>query len=171
MIIRDKALAEEANQLEILKTVAGVYAQLSSLFMNHARMSVLKSRDYLEELNSVFLAVFSSYVEEVQILAKKRHMQRNCKITFLAHNGKKVAVFLSANAGFYGEIVQKTFQLFLKDVRENGAETTIVVRQGRVLFIAEEPNHPHTFFDFPDERIDHHQFTELIKHLVKYEEI
>ncbi len=170
-MIRDKQIAEETSQLQVLNTVTNAYAQLSSLWMNRARTSVLKSRDYLEELHQVFLTVFSSYVREVQALARRRNLMRGDKITFLAHNGKKVGVLLSANTGFYGNIIQKTFELFMKDLKTTDMEVTIVGRQGRALFQSEEPDRPHTYFEISDERIDQHQLIDLVRHLVQYQEI
>ncbi len=59
------------------------------------------------------------------------------KITFLAHNGKTVAVYLSANTGLYGDIVRKTFDLFMKDAQTGGIEATIVGKHGLGLFYPE----------------------------------
>ncbi len=162
---------DEALQLEILQTITNVYAQIASLWMTKATQSVLTSRDYLFEVHQVFLRVFSSYVEEVQSLARKKRAFKNGKITFLAHNGKKVAVLLSANTGFYGDIIRKTFDMFIKEVREHNYEAVIVGKQGLSFFLSEEPDRPHTFFDFPDGRIDQQQVIALIRHLVQYEEI
>lgn len=167
----DKKIAEEINQLEILKVVTGVYGQIGSMWMNRARDSVLRSRDFLDEMNTVFMTVFASYTQEVRELAKKRKLTRNGKITFLAHNGKKVAVLLSANAGFYGDIIRRTFELFLADVRKENLEVAIVGRQGLSFFLSEEPTRPHTFFDFSDEHVDQSELAQLVRHLVQYEEI
>lgn len=169
-MIRNKEITAEENQLQVLQVITSVYSQVASLWMMRTRDSVLKSRDFLEEIYKVFVTVFASYSREVQSLAK-RHQRRDGKITFISHNGKKVGVFLSANSGFYGEIINKTFQLFIKDVRENNLEVTIVGRQGLALFKSEEPNHPYTFFDFQDEHVDQSKIVELVRHLVQYEEI
>jgi F0F1-type ATP synthase gamma subunit len=164
-------LKQEFDQLDILQSITGVYGQLASIWMSSARDNIIRSRDYLFEMHQVFLTVFSSYAQEVQRLAKKKNLRRNGKITFLAHNGKKVGVFLGANMGFYGDIVNKTFELFIEEVRKDGLEVTVVGRQGVVMLQNEEPNMPYTFFDIPDEHVDQHQLLELIRHLVQYEEI
>lgn len=169
--IRNKQISGELNELEVLSSVTSAYAQLSSLWMGRARGSILKSRDYLEQMNKVFKTIFSSYAREVRELAKQNKQVNNGKITFLAHNGKTVAVFLSANTGFFGEIVNKTFELFLNDVRQNDLEATIVGKQGRALFLSLEPDRPHTFFELSDERAEQSQLNALVQHLVQYKEV
>jgi ATP synthase F1 gamma subunit len=170
-MIRKQAIAAETTQLDILHTVTSAYGQIASMWLNRTRDSVLRSRDFLEEINQVFLTVFSAYAETVQKIAHQHKQTRNGKITFLSHNGKKVAVFLSANTGFYGEIVNRTFELFLREVRENNYEATIVGKQGLALFVNEEPNRPKTYFDFSDEKVNQHDLLDLVRHLAQYEEI
>jgi len=170
-MINEKDILEEVTQLNMLGSVTSVYGQLASLSMNRTRDSVIRSRDFLDEMDQVFTTVFSSYAEQVKELARRKKIKSNQRITFLPHNGKKVAVFLAAHTGFYGEIIKKTFELFINDVRTTGAEATIVGTYGRQLFTSEEPARPYTFFDFSDEKVDQHQLADLVHHLVQYDEI
>jgi ATP synthase F1 gamma subunit len=170
-MLHDQDITQELEQLQILMAVTGVYGQVASIWMSRARDNILRSRDYLEEMRQVFLTTFASYSREVVRLSKQKKLNRNGNITFLSHNGQKVAVFLSANTGFYGEVMAKTFELFLKDVRSENLEVTIVGRHGQVLFTNEEPNRSYTFFDFSDEKLDSQQLLDLMRHLVQYEEI
>jgi len=170
-MLRKKEINEETTQLEVLGTITNVYGQVASFWMKNAGDSIIKSRGFLDEMHEVFNTVFASYSQQVKALARRKKANKNGHITFLAHNGKNVGVFLSAGTGFYGEIVKKTFELFIKEVREKDLEVTIVGRQGLFFFLNEEPKRPYTFFDFPDEKVDQAQLTELVKHLVPYEEI
>lgn len=160
----------ELNELQVLRIITQVYSQVASYWMKRTADSVISSRDYLAEINQVFITVFGAYAEQLHKLAHNKFGKKG-RITFLAHNGKKVAVFMAANSGFYGDILKRTFEVFLKDVRENGYEVTIVGKQGVALFLGEEPNHPYTFFDLSDERIDQNQVVDLVRHLVQYDEI
>jgi len=161
----------ELNELTVLRTITQVYSQVASFWMKRTADSVIKSRDYLAEMNQVFITVFSSYTEQLHRIARRKSLFSKGKITFLAHNGKKVAVFMAANSGFYGDILKKTFDLFLNEVRINNYEVTIVGRQGVSLFLSEEPTRPYTFFELSDERIDQNQLVDLVHHLVQYDEI
>ena len=107
----------------------------------------------------------------VSLLAKKRGVEGKEKITFLAHNGKTVAVWLSANTGLYGDIVQNSFNLFLSEVREGTSEVTIVGRYGLSQFRAEEPGRPYTYFDLPDSGVTSEDLNAIVKHIVQYEAI
>ena len=100
-----------------------------------------------------------------------RKIKEGDKMTFLAHNGKTVAVLISANTGFYGEIVRETFNKFIKDIENEDVEVTIIGRLGRNLFLEKKPKVPYTYFDFPDYGTDTNKLSEAIKHLVQYEEI
>ena len=89
----------------------------------------------------------------------------------LAHNGKTVAVYISANTGFYGDVVQKTFNAFLNDIKNTNVETTIIGKVGLSLFTGAQPNRPYTYFSLPDFGVSREGLAEVIKHLVKYEEM
>ncbi len=161
----------ELNELSVLRTITQVYSQVASFWMKQTADSVIRSRDYLAEMNEVFITVFSSYSDQIRRIAHRNTFFKKGKITFLAHNGKKVAVFMAANSGFYGDILKKTFDVFIKDVRENNYEVTIVGKQGIPLFLSEEPDRPYTFFDLSDEKIDQNQVVDLVHHLVQYDDI
>ena len=106
-----KTLNSQANYLETLQRLTSAYAEISSSRMKKVRGSVLSARDFLESLDEIFQEVRKSYRKEVMQLSKKK---KGDNITFLSHNGKTVAVFLSANTGLYGELMQKTFNKFIK---------------------------------------------------------
>lgn len=161
----------ELGELHVLRTITQVYSQVASFWMKRTADTVIRSRDYLAEMNEVFITVFSAYTQKLHKLAKSNSFFSKGKITFLAHNGKKVAVFMAANSGFYGDILKKTFDLFLKEVRENDYEVTIVGKQGVPIFLSEEPNRPYTFFDLSDDHVDQNQVVDLVHHLVQYDDI
>lgn len=167
----EKKIEEEITQLSTLKILVAVYEEIASRRMKKTRDSVLRNRDFLKEINEIFEQVRLSYAHEVSLLAKKRGKPGKEKITFLAHNAKAVAVLLSANTGLYGEIIPKTFRLFIDDIRREDLEITLVGRYGRALFISEEPERPFTYFDLPDHGMNTEQMNQIIKHIVQYEEI
>lgn len=166
-----KQIEKEILRLEALDSIARAYSQIASLKMKKIRTTVLTTRDFLEALNSIFLEVLDSYQSEVSRLNKKRRGRRDKSITFLAHNGRKVAVFLSSNSGLYGDLIARTFQEFLKAVRTNNYEVTIAGQTGLALFEQMEPERPFTYFDLPDSSFDPLKLAQLTRHLVSYDEI
>jgi ATP synthase F1 gamma subunit len=168
-MIDERSLAEEIGRVSALQTLVRAYGEIAAIRMRKTRSSVLANREFLDQLNGVFEDVRASYAQEVAALAKKT--KGPAQVTFLAHNGKTVSVFISANTGLYGEIVQSTLRLFLEEVRQNISEVSIVGRHGLSLFLAEEPDRPYSYFDLPDDRLEVTQLEELIKHIVQYSEI
>lgn len=165
-----KEIKQEVDYLDTLQRLTSAYAQISSGRMLKIRQGVLSSRDFLDELNDLFKDLRRSYQAEILQLQRRRG-KKGEQITFLAHNGKTVAVFLSANTGLYGELVVRTFESFVKEIEETGAEAAIVGRLGLALFLSRYPNRSYTYFDFPDYGSDPDNFLRLVRHLVQYEEI
>ena len=169
-MLNKKEVNEAIDKAKILDEVTQAYALISSIRMKKIRNDVVSARDFLESIDVVFSEVLFSYKKEVAKLARRQGKDRN-KITFLSHNGRTVFVFLSANAKLYGDIIPKTFDLFINDVRNNDVEATVVGKYGLLLFKQKEPNRDVTYFDFPDTGIDKEMLNSLIAHLVQYDEI
>jgi len=165
------ALTKQVGELKTLKTLTRVYGEIAAMRMNKARASVLFTRKFLEQLSVVFTEVQAAYIAKVKRMAKKNKIGKDGKVTLLSHNGKQVAVLISANTRLYGDLVQRTTEMFMEDVKYAGAEATIVGRVGLSLFLEEEPNRPYTYFDFADHKINRDQLEKIIEHLVQYEEI
>src|SRR5438270_9967869 len=125
-----KTITKEISDLELLQSLTNAYAEISSSRMKKTRNSVLLSRDFLGEISKIFKEVQASYEREVLALARKKGFKKGEKITFLAHNGKTVAVFMSANTGFYGNLTKKVFESFLKEVEDKNLEAAIVGKLG-----------------------------------------
>jgi len=167
----EKEIQSEIFEMTTLRSLVRAYEEIASYRMKRTRDTVLANRQFLSELNSVFEQVRISYATKVNELAKQKGKPGEEKITFLAHNGKTVTVFLSANTGLYGDIVQSVFDLFVDEVRHDNSEVTIVGKHGLSLLLSEEPDRPYTYFDLPDNAVTSSDLDEIIKHIVQYEEI
>ncbi|OGM19489.1 hypothetical protein A2686_01850, partial [Candidatus Woesebacteria bacterium RIFCSPHIGHO2_01_FULL_38_10] len=170
-MIYKKEIDEEIKSVESLKILTEVYGEIASIRMIKIRNFVLKNREFLQTINEIFQDSLKAYASKLTELVRRGKLKKGGRVTFLAHNGKTVAVLISANTGFYGEVIQATFEKFLDDVRQGNVEATIIGRMGRSLFLESEPKTPYTYFDFPDYGIDHVKLSEAIRHLVSYEEI
>lgn len=170
-MVHVKDIESDIEELGNLQILAQAYEEIASTRMKKARSGVLAKRDFIAEINSVFDEVKSAYATKIAEIAKKNKKRQSGKITFISHNGKNVAVFLSANTGLYGDIISKTFELFLEEVKTQGSEVTIVGRHGLSLFIQEMPEKPYTYFDLPDYNVNAIDMVKIIEHIVSYEEI
>lgn len=171
MVYRKKDIEVEIGQVDSLHELVEIYGQIASVRMKKIRDSVLRNREYLTSINSIFKDTLNAYSHKLSLFSAgtKRDVSN---VTFLAHNGKTVSTFISANTGFYGEVVQKVYNDFLRDVRKNpDFEITIVGRLGRNLFVQSEPKRAFTYFDLPDYGMDKEKLSWIVRHLVQYEEI
>ena len=164
-------VGDEIKEVTSLRTLVEIYGEIASVRMIKVRDFVLKNREFLESISSIFHDALEAYAKKLSDLVKLGKIKKGGKVTFLSHNGKTVAVLISANTGFYGDIVQRTFRKYVEDVRKNNFEVTIIGRLGRTLFSQEESKRPYTFFELPDYGVDESKLSEVIRHLVQYEEI
>lgn len=160
---------DELNQLGVLKSMVRVTGEIASGRMQKARDGVLYRRQYLEDLVQVFYQAHKSYLKEQG--KKVKEGETPSRFTTLAHNGKTVAVFLSANTRLYGDLLQRTFELFYDDVRQNGSEATVVGKVGRDMLTAKDAKLPMTYFPMENEKLVESDMVKLVEHLVPYKAI
>ncbi len=166
-----KEVQLEIKQVSSLLNLAEVYGEIAATRMKRIRENVLKSREFLSAIESIFKDCLKSYARKLSEMVQQGKLKEGGKVTFLAHNGKTVVVFISANSSFYGEIVKKTFEKFIKDIENQDIEVTLIGKMGKSLFLSRKPNKPYTYFELPDYGIDRQKLGEALKHLVQYEVI
>jgi F-type H+-transporting ATPase subunit gamma len=164
-----KEIQERIETLGMLMGLTEAYSEVSSQRMKKIREGVITSRDFLESIDSIFRELRNSQRREIIRLAKKKG--KGDTVTFLAHNGKTVSVFIAANAGLYGDIINRVFTDFINEVRSKNTEVTIVGKLGLSLFLSAEPKRPYTYFDYPDYGDNSENLASITRHLVSYEEI
>ncbi len=168
-MVDERDILEEIREVQALRNLVSAYEEIASFRMKKTRDAVLYTRKYLDAINDIFERVRTSYAFEARHYLKKRG--KKAGLTFLAHNGKTVAVLLSANTGLYGEIIYKTFTKFVDEVNKGEVEATIIGKHGLSLFLGVYPNKPYTYFDLPDQDVKPADLIDIIKHIVQYEEI
>lgn len=171
MALQHRKVKREITDLETLQTLTKVYAEIAAMKMKKKREAVLYTRQFLAELNEVFTDVRIAYINELKRLAEIQGKSLQKSVTMLSHNGKTVAVFFAANTRLYGDIIMRTYEQFIEDVKVAGSEATIVGKVGATLFEQNMGDKPYTYFDMPDQEIDVAQVKKIVKHLVPYEEI
>lgn len=165
-------IKRDLQDLGTMRTLAEIYGEIASLRMMKIRKFVLKNREFLNSINSVFQDALNSYLAKMSALVRSGKIKSGDKITFMSHNGKTVAVLISANTGYFGEVIQQTFSRFLEEVRDKkDIEVTIIGSVGPSLFTVAQPGRPYTFFELPDYGIDESKLAEVIRHLVQYDKI
>jgi len=166
-----KRIIKETETVNNFKNLADIYGEIASIRMMKIRESVLKNRDYIFSITQIFYDTLASFLKSGSHKSKVRTALKNNRITFLSHNGKMVFVFISANTGFFGDVVMKTFNKFSNELKNEEAEITIIGKIGKKIFTENFPKKPYTFFELPDYGSDKNKLLAIINHLVQYDEV
>ena len=170
-MVTKKELTRETEFLTTLQTILETYEEIAATRMARIRSSVLGSRDFLLEINAIFQQVKTSYKAQIEIYMKKKRIKDPAKLTFIKRNGKTLYVFISANTGLYGDIIRKTYDVFIENLKKEPGDVAILGLLGLEIFNAEKINSPLTYFEFPDNKIDNAIVQKIVEHIIQYEKV
>jgi ATP synthase F1 gamma subunit len=169
-----KIIAENLEALNSLKDLAESYEEIAVIRMQKIKDSVLKTRDFLQELSDVFVDLKSSYDRDVKDLLIKRKQGSKTILPLLQKNGKTLMVYLSSNGRLYGSVTQKTYKLLIADLKKpegKAADLMIIGSAGKEMFENSGMGKPFTFFDLPDIGVDVDHIKELMTKFLQYEQV
>ena len=165
-----RSITDEIDGLVGLKGLVETYEEVAAGRMQNVRKAVLTARDFLQGLSGVFVEVKTNYNEQVILLVRKKKGGRETNSS-LNRNGRTVAVWISANAGLYGDIVEKTFSAFESFVQENKPEVVIVGRLGVRQMAERLPQVLYNYFGLEDDRVEPEELGEIMRYLLQFEKI
>jgi F0F1-type ATP synthase gamma subunit len=122
-MLNKKSLQSEMAVLLSMQEIVGAYEEIAAMRMRKVKKSVLQNRDFLSGLNNLYNRVWYTYLHERRVNSLGFPVKRPESV--FVGNGKTVSVLVSANTRLYGDIIKKTFDLFLKSIKDT--ETDIVV--------------------------------------------
>ena len=169
-----KKLLEDLEALNTIKNLAESYEEVAVVKMQKIKDSVLKTRDYLADLSDVFVDLKASYNREIQDLIAKRKKGDTTILPNLQKNGKTLMVYLASNGRLYGAVTQKTFRLFISDLRKPesaNVEVAIIGSAGKEMFEASGANRPFKYFELPDTNVEMEHIKELMQLFIQYEKV
>ncbi len=170
-MVTKREVIEEFNRVSTFKNILEMYEEIAASRMQNARASVLSGRSFIEELNYIFQQVKTSYRNEV---LKKMHMRKikdQKELTFIDRNGKTLFLLLSSNTGLYGDIIRKTFNLFVELMEKEKADGAIVGRVGLEYLKSSGSKIPYSYFNMPDLSINNDDLKKIIAHIIQYEKV
>lgn len=170
-MITKKEITREKDFLTVLQTILETYEEIAATRMARIRSSVLDSRDFLLKINAIFQQVKSSYKNQIILLMKKKKIKDPEKLTFIKRNGKMLHVFISANTGLYGDIIRKTYDVFIDAVKKAPGDVVIIGKLGLEIFKSDKIKVPFTYFDCPDNKIDNAIIGKIVEHIIQYEKV
>lgn len=170
-MITKKELNLEVEFLSALHTIFETYEEIAATRMGRIRSSVLGNRDFLLEINAIFQQVKFSYKTQIGMFMKNKNIKDPSKLTFIKRNGKTLYILISSNTGLYGDIIRKTYDVFIDNFKKKPGDVAIMGRLGLEIFISEKIKAPLSYFEFPDDKIDETILQKIIKYIIQYEEI
>lgn len=170
-MINPESIKEEINQLDDLRRLMAAFESIAVIQAQKIRKSVLEDRIFYEGINRVFQEVVQAYGQEMLELSRKRRSEANNmrRMSLLKRNGKTIAVLLSANAGLYGDIIQKTFSLFIEHIRRTETDILIVGAVGKNLFDQIMPEKKYMYVPFPDDKMNVEEINFMIQYLEQFD--
>jgi F0F1-type ATP synthase gamma subunit len=152
-----KKIVNEIKDTTELTHVVEVYEQVAASKMQKIRNDILTSREFFEGLVKLSKDVGADFEGLVSAA-------RGISTT-------EAAVFVSANAGLYGDIIARTFDLFLQYLDEHKVDAYVVGKVGEEMMRRTAPGKTYRPFEMSDEEIEEQQFNILAKNLAGYERI
>lgn len=139
-----KKIGQEVLITEALGQITRVYEEVYVMKIKKTRDAVLRNRYFVDSLTQVFAGIKELY--GAALLKDPAALKAR-----LAGNKKAVAVLLSANKKFSGELTPKVFSSFYKHIQKSSDEVVVVGKAGRSLLTQQGWKKPYQFFDLPDD--------------------
>lgn len=169
-----KVVLEELAALNSIKDLAQSYEEIAVVKMQNIKDSVLKTRDFLADLSDVYVDLKSSYSREIKQLMEERKKGGRLLIPTLQKNGKSLYVYLSSNGRLYGAVTQKTFKLFVADLKKPeaaGVDIVVIGSAGKEMFESSSANRAFEYFDIPDTSVEVDHIKQLMQKFLQYEKV
>ncbi len=168
---------KEINELGSFKEIAQTYQEVAALRMRKIKDFVLKNREFLSGLATVFARVKLSYEEGLieflrsQGIKNEEQQQEYIeKMNFTVKNGRDALIFISANTGLYGDIIARVFDYFCKHI-DKKSDIVIVGKVGRLLFEQRFPGKEYAYYEISDRAPEPEIVNKMMHNLDAYEHI
>ncbi len=158
-----RQLETEKLGLVEIKSLVEAYEEIAAGQMQKVRTAVLTAREFLGGLSEIFGEVKFNYARDVLTVERQK--------TRLGKGGKTVAVWISANAGLYGDIVERSFDLFADYLAKNQTEAVVVGRLGTKMMADRLPKILYNYYDLEDDRVEVEDLILIMRYLLQFQKI
>jgi len=162
-----KYLKKELNNIYALKDLVSSLEELSAMKYRKTKRGVLDSRGFLDEISVIYRQIKKNYVNVSGSNATSKFKFRN-------PSKKTVYVFLSANGGLFGDIIQRSFENLKLYIERIPPEEVIVAgsmgqRMYEYLDIANKP--PYKYFPLSDSTGDKENLDQILRYCLDFEKV
>jgi|SRR5690348_17277122 len=169
-----KLVEEDLEALNTIKDLAESYEEIAVIRMQKIKESVLKTRDFLAGLSDIYVDLKSSYEREVKDLMERIKKGEKTLLQGLQKNGKTLMVYLSSNGRLYGAVTQKTYRLFMADLKKEefkGSDIAIIGSAGKEMFEGSSERRPFEYFEIPDTSVEVEHIKKIMEKFIQYEKV
>jgi F0F1-type ATP synthase gamma subunit len=149
-----KVVIKETGEVLELRGVVESYEEIAAMRMQKIRADIINSREYFDGLSQLSKEVGVDY-----------------NLVYPEDTTSSAAIYISANAGLYGDIVEKTFFLFLDYLKKNKVTPFVIGKRGAELMRDYCPAVSYYKFELSDDKIEEDKFRQLITQILKYKNI
>lgn len=156
-----KNLKNIVSDREVVRSIGEItqaYQEISVIKMQRIRSGVMKTRAFAESLADIFFDVKSSYKKQIEEYLGERKKGFH----FPFHHAQPVQsepkkeqealVFLGANTRLHGDIINRTFQSFVEELKKSPTASLVLVgRVAKDLYESAGLQKAYTFFETRDE--------------------
>ena len=169
-----KLIEEDLASLNTIKDLAESYEEIAVIRMQKIKDSVIRTRGFLVAISDIYVDLKSSYNLEVKDLIKRMKRGEKTLLQGLQKNGKILLVYLSSNGKLYGSVTQKTYRLFMEDLKKPeyaNSDLIIIGSAGKEMFEQSSAKKPYKYFEIPDTKVQLTHIKQLMNEFLKYEKV
>jgi len=149
-----KNIINQTKEVVEFKGLIEVYEEIAAGKMRKVKKNITMSRDFYEGLGKLSIEVGSDFNSALE-----------------KEKPEEAVVFISSNAGLYGDIIEKTFQSFLSYVKVNKSEIFIVGKIGSQMMDQYAKSYSYQQLSFSDNVIEELVLQQIIGKLVVFRKI
>jgi len=164
-----KQLQSDEASLNTIGNFFSAYQKLTIYQMKQNRDNTINSREFFQGL----LDTFTDLKQDLKSLIKSEaNNKKVVSFSTLIKNGKSVDVFISFETKFSTSTNREVLNFFKKGIEGRETDLVIVGVTARKLFKEMFPAETqYTFFDMTEKNADLRANTDLMRHLLNYEQI
>lgn len=149
-----KSIVNQTNETVEFQGLIEVYQEIAAGKMRRVKHDIISTRDFFDGLGKLSIEVGSDF----QTALEKEIPQ-------------EAAVLITANAGLYGDIIEKTLQMFTQYIRLHKAQVFVIGRMGKDFMEKYMKNYPYKVLLLPDDKFDDTMLRDVVTQIVDFPKI